>query len=313
MREVTLGRTGLVVPAVCVGTAPLGGAPAQYGHDVDERTAVATLLRAFEGPLRFLDSSNSYGGGNSERRIGLAIAEAGGVPPGVVIATKVDPLPGSRDFSTARMRQSVDESRERLGLDRLELVYLHDPEKISYEEGVGPDGPVRALIEMRDEGLIGHLGVAGGPIDLMTRYVASGVFDVVLSHNRFSLVDQSAEPLMDEAVRRGVAFVNAAPYGGGMLVVGPDKNPNYRYAPATDDTKDRVRQMQRILGSEGIPLAAAALQFSLNDDRVASTVIGMSAPERIDQTLELAAWPIPEAVWEQLEPFIRPIHRDSGA
>jgi D-threo-aldose 1-dehydrogenase len=87
----------------------------------------------------------------------------------------------------------VEESLERLGLDRLQLVYLHDPEKISFEAGTAAGGPLEALLELRDQGVIRHLGVAGGPIDLELKYLATGVFDVVISHNRYTLVDQTAE------------------------------------------------------------------------------------------------------------------------
>ncbi len=307
MQRRPLGETGLAVTPICVGTSALGNFPAQYGYEVGTEQALATLRATFDGELNFLDTSNEYGnGGDSERRIGQALAERGGLPDGFVLATKVDPLVGSVDFSGARVRQSVSESRERLGLDRLQLVYLHDPEKISFEAGMAKDGPVQALVQLRDEGVIEHIGVAGGPIDLMLRYLATDVFEAVISHNRFTLVDQSAEPLMAEAQRRGVAFVNAAPFGGGMLVKGPDLQPRYCYAPASTATLERVREMERLCKAQNVPLAAAALQFSLRDDRVTSTIVGMSDPERIAQTLELADWSIPDALWADLERLAAP-------
>jgi D-threo-aldose 1-dehydrogenase len=170
--------------------------------------AVATVRRAFAGPINFLDTSNNYGAGDSERRIGEAIAAAGGLPDGFVLATKVDPLHGSTDFSGDRVRASVEESLSRFGLARLDLVHLHDPERISFAD-------------------------AGGPPDLLRRYLETEVFEVVLNHNRFSLLDRMAEELMDDAARRGVAFVNAAPYGGGLLVKGAAAQPNYAYRPAS--------------------------------------------------------------------------------
>ncbi|MFJ3490587.1 aldo/keto reductase [Leifsonia aquatica] len=300
-----LGRTGLTVSDVCVGTSALGSFPAQYGYEVDTETAVATIHRVFEGPFTFIDTSNEYGGGESEKRIGQAIREHGGVPEGVVVATKVDPLPGTTDFSGDRVRRSVEESLDRLGLDRLPLVYLHDPEKITFEEGVAPGGPLEALIALRDEGVIGHLGVAGGPIDLELQYLATQAFDAVISHNRFTLVDQSAEPLLDDAQARGVAFVNAAPFGGGMLVKGPDAVPTYCYAPVSDEVLDRVRLMEALCAEHGVPLAAAALQFSLRDPRVTSTIVGMSEPKRVEQTVELAGFEIPDALWDALLPIAR--------
>jgi hypothetical protein len=164
-----------------------------YGYEVSTERALRTLRAVLAGPINFLDTSNNYGDGESERRIGVALREAGGLPDGFVLATKVD-RDASGDFSGARVRRSLQESLERLGLERLALVYLHDPEHIAFEDGVAPGGPVQALVELQREGLIDHLGVAGGPIDLMRRYIQTGAFEVVITHNRFTLVDRSAEP-----------------------------------------------------------------------------------------------------------------------
>lgn len=300
-----LGTTGLRVPTVCVGTSALGSFPAQYGYEVNERTAVDTILAALDSPFTFIDTSNEYGGGASERRIGLAIAEHGGLPKDVVVATKVDPLPGTTDFSGDRVRRSVEESRERLGLDVLPLVYLHDPEKITFDEAMAPGGAVDALGELQEQGVITHLGVAGGPIDMEVAYVRTGVFQVVLSHNRYSLVDSSAELLLREATNRGVGVVNAAPFGGGMLVRGPDAVPTYCYAPAGPDVLDRVRAMERLCREHDVSLAAVALQFSTREPRIASTVVGMSNPDRLEQTRRLLDTPVPESLWEALAPLVR--------
>lgn len=306
MQRKTLGQTGLSVTPLCVGTSPLGNFPAQYGYEVAAEQAISTIKRALDGPLNFIDTSNNYGEGESERRIGRAIAEVGGLPDDYLLATKVDPLPGSDDFSGDRVRASVEESLQRLGQDHLQLVYLHDPERISFAEATAPGGCVEALTELRSQGVIDFIGVAGGPIDLERQYVALDVFDVVLSHNRYTLVDSSADPLIDDAVERGMAFVNAAPYGGGMLVRGPKAVPNYCYQPASPDTIARVERIEACCQQAGVPLAAAALQFSLRDPRVASTVVGMSSPERIEQTVELADWPIPDDVWTELDKLAAP-------
>lgn len=300
-----LGTTPLQVSSICVGTSALGSFPAQYGYEVSDETAVATIARVFEGPFNFVDTSNEYGGGDSEKRIGRAIRENGGVPNGFVIATKVDPLPGSSDFSGDRVRRSIEESLERLGLDTLQLVYLHDPEKITFEEATATGGPLEALIDLRDQGVIAHLGVAGGPIDLELQYLATEAFDAVISHNRFTLVEQTAEPLLDDALARGVAFINAAPFGGGMLVKGPKAVPRYCYAPVSQETIDRVTEMERLCADFGIPLAAAALQFSTRDHRVTSTIVGMSEPRRVEQTVELLDVTIPDELWDALLPLAR--------
>jgi D-threo-aldose 1-dehydrogenase len=304
MKKRPFGKTGLSVTPLCIGTSALGSFPAQYGYEVSTERALATMRRVFEGPINFIDTSNEYGnGGDSERRIGQALAEIGGLPEGFVLATKVDPIPVSSDFSGTRVKASVAESLERLGLKRLRVVYLHDPEKMTFAEATAPGGAVEALVQMRKEGIIDHLGVAGGPIDLMLQYLATGVFETVISHNRYTLVDQSAEPLLNDAAQRGIAFVNAAPYGGGMLVKGPDVVPKYCYHPVSAATLDRVRSMQRICVSYDVPFAAAALQFSLREIRITSTIVGITEPERVEQTLRLAEWPIPDKLWGELEPL----------
>ncbi|MCS5734717.1 aldo/keto reductase [Herbiconiux daphne] len=301
----TLGRTGLDVSTLCVGTSALGSFPEQYGYEVDEGVAISTIRRVFDSSITFIDTSNEYGNGDSERRIGAAIAAAGGVPAGTVVATKVDPLRGSDDFSGARVRASVEESLERLGLDRLPLVYFHDPEKIEFDDAMASGGAVEALVALKEQGVIEHLGVAGGPIDLELRYVRTGIFDVVLSHNRYTLIDQTAAPLIDEAFEAGVGFVNAAPFGGGMLVKGPDVVKTYMYSPASQSTLDRVATIKSHCDRHGVPLAALALQFSTRNTKVASTVVGMSDPVRVDQTLELAHWAIPDELWDDVLPLTR--------
>ena len=297
-----LGRTGLRVSPVCIGTSPLASMPALYGYEVDRDRAEATILATLRGPFNFMDTSNNYGGGTAERRIGRALAEAGGLPPGFVLATKVDADPDTGDFSGERVRRSVEESMERLGLDRVQLMYLHDPEyHLTFAEAMGRGGPVEALTALRDEGVLAYLGVAGGPVRLMMEFIATGQFDAVLSHNRFTLVDRSAGPLMDDAQQRGVAFVNGAPYGGGMLAKGPDIQLKYAYRPAGQAVRDAVRAMQRACDARGVSLAAAALQFSLRDQRVASTVVGVSEPSRISKTIALMSEMIPGELWDELD------------
>ena len=125
-------------------------------------------------------------------------------------------------------------------------MYLHDPEyHITFAEAMAPGGPVAALAELRDQGVLGHLGVAGGPVRLMREFIATGAFEAVISHNRFTLIDRSAEPLMDDAAARQVAFVNGAPYGGGILAKGPEQQPKYAYQPAATRYSPRSRRCRR--------------------------------------------------------------------
>ncbi|GAB3985921.1 aldo/keto reductase [Plantactinospora veratri] len=301
-----LGATGLHVTPVCVGGGPLGSMPGLFGYDVSAERGTETALAALTGPFNFLDTAAGYSDGESERRVGAALRRVGGVPEGFVLATKVDRDMRTGDFSGAQMRRSAEGSLERLGLDRLPLVYLHDPEHISFEAGMAPGGPVEALLELQREGVIEHLGVAGGPVELMARYLRTGHFAALITHNRWTLVDRSAGDLIDEAVSLGVGVVNAAPFASGILAKGPARFTKYAYRQADDAMLDRIRAMEAACAAHGVPLAAAALQFSLRDSRITSTIVGVSRPERIPETAELARWEIPEELWEALAPLTAP-------
>src|SRR5437588_11987481 len=228
-----LGSTGLLVTPVCIGTAPLGSMPETFAYEVPEERAIATVRAFFAGPLNFLDTAASYGDGESERRIGIVLGELGGLPPGFVLATKADRDLQTGVFTGAQMRRSVERSLRLLGLEQLQLVYLHDPEHISFEVAMQPGGPVEVLQHCKEEGLIAHLGIAGGPIDLMMRFVETGLFEAALSHHRLTLLNREAEPLWEVCTRRGVAAVNAAPYGSGLLAKGPRAYPPYMYNQAS--------------------------------------------------------------------------------
>jgi D-threo-aldose 1-dehydrogenase len=275
--------------------------PETFGYGVEEERALRTLEAVLESPINFLDTAASYGDGESERRIGEVLKGRGGLPEGVVLATKADRDLRTGDFSGEQMRRSVERSLKLLGLDRVQLVYLHDPEHESFERLMAPGGAVEVLRDLKDEGIIEHLGVAGGPIDMEIRYVETGLFEAIITHNRYTLLDRSAEPLLDVAAERGVALLNAAPYGSGILAKGPDAYPRYEYQEASEELVERARAMQEACREFGVPLAAAALQFSMRDPRVASTIVGMTRPERVEQTLDLAAEPVPRELWERLD------------
>jgi D-threo-aldose 1-dehydrogenase len=304
-----LGTTGLMVDPVCIGAAEIGS----MGHiypDVSDEHAFETIRAVLDGPCSFLDTSASYG--ESERRIGAVLGERGGLPEGFVLSTKVHPYPFSSGNGGDETRRSVERSLRLLNLDQLQLVYLHDPENISFEAAMASGGPVDTLRRCKEEGLIAHLGVAGGPIDLMIRYVETAIFEVVLSHNRFTLLNTSAGRLWDTAGKQGVAVVNAAPYGGGLLSKGPGAITNYAYRSAPDDLLTRARRIEEICVRHGVPLAAAALHFSLRDPRVISTAVGVSRPERVGQTVALVQQTIPDDLWIELA-TIAPDTVDLGA
>jgi D-threo-aldose 1-dehydrogenase len=284
--------------------------PEAFTYSVGEERAIETIRTILDGPINFLDTAASYGDGESERRIGVVLRERGGLPEGFVLATKADRDLQTGDFSGDQIRRSVDRSLRLLDVERLQLVYLHDPEHALFEAIMARGGPVDALRRFRDEGVIEHVGVAGGPIDLMTRYVETGAFEVAISHNRYTLLNAAASPFWDVCGRQRVAAINAAPYGGGMLAQGPDVYARYAYEEADPEVLRRARTIQRICIRHDVPLAAAALQFSLRDRRIASTVVGMGAAQLVAETVELAVTPIPGELWDELA-TLPPSSRDT--
>ena len=293
-----LGATGLMVHPLCIGAAVIGGLP-NFHYEIGEERALATARAIFDGPINFVDTAAGYR--ESERRLGVVLRERGGLPSGFVLATKVGCDFADGASAGDQTRTSVERSLQLLGLDRLQLVYVHDPEDTTFARVMAPGGPVEVLQRHRDEGLIAHIGVAGGPIDLMIRYVETGAFEVVISHNRFTLLNVAANRLWDVAIQRGVAPVNGAVYGGGILSKGSSVVPRYAYRDAPSDLLARTRRLEAICARHGVPLAAAALQFSLREPRIVSTIVGMSRPERVAETVALAQHPIPDDVWTELQ------------
>lgn len=297
----TFGKTPLRVTPLCIGCAPLGNMPETFAYDVAEEQALATLRAFFQAPINFLDTAASYGDGESERRIGLVLHEYGLLPAGYVLATKADRNLKTGDFSGDQIKRSVERSLKLLGLSRIQVMYLHDPEHARFEDIMAPGGATDVLLKLKDEGVIGHVGVAGGPVDLMIRYIETGAFEAVITHNRFTLLNRSAGPLLDRASKMGIAVVNAAPYGSGILAKGPAAYPRYAYQGADAVTLERARKLDALCQEYKVPLAAAALQFSTRDPRITSTIVGISRPERLAETVELAHTPIPIELWSQLE------------
>ena len=295
-----LGATGLNVTAICVGCAELGDMPETFAYGVPEPEALATIRTIFAGPFTFIDTAASYGDGESERRIGLVLRELGSVPANFVVATKADRNLSTGDFSGAQMRRSVERSLTLLGLDTLPICYLHDPEHIGLEAAMAADGPVAVLQQCQREGLIQHLGIAGGPIDMMIRFVETDLFEVAISHNRYTLLNQDADALWDVCQRHQVAAINGAPYGSGILARGPSAYPRYAYGAASEAYVERAHALEALCQRHGVPLAAAALQFSLRDSRIVSTIVGISKPERVAQTLTLEHLTIPDALWDEV-------------
>ena len=301
MEQRRIGQTGLQVTPLCFGTSSLGDMPETYGYEVSERQAIDTILKILDGPVNFLDTSNNYGFGRSEERIGKAIREYGGLPEGFVLATKLDREMATGRFDKSRVRQSLEESLGRLGLDQVPLLHFHDPEHArDLEEITCKGGAIEELFKLKEEGLAKAVGLAMGRIDIMFPLLRSYDFDALISHNRYSLLNRSAGEMFDYAAEKNIAILNAAPFAGGVLAKGSTVMPRVTYQDANEEKLAPVKALEAICANYNVPTGAAALQFSMKDPRITSTLIGITKPERIDQTLAWAVLDIPDAAWQQI-------------
>ena len=296
-----VGNTGVSVPAIGFGTSGLGGMPETYGYDVEASQARATVEAILKIEDGFIDTSRLYGFGRSEERIGATIAERGGWPAGRILATKLDRDVETRRFDAAQARRSLEASLTALGAGRLDILHLHDLEYAAdLSEVTRKGGALDELMKMKAEGLASAVGLAAGRIDIMMPVVRDWDFDIVLTHNRYTLVNRNADPLIKLALERGMAVFNAAPYAGGAFAKGTASFRRYVYQEAGDETLEPLRCIEAICARYGVPAGAVALQFSLRDPRITSTICGVSKPERVAETVAWAAVPVPDALWEEV-------------
>lgn len=306
-----LGNTGILASPITLGTSGLGR-DTSPGH-ADEADAVALASAVLHGPFALIDTANEYARGRSEAVLGTALATHG-IAPGRSIVTKVDRDLETGVFDRDRVLRSFEESCARLGVERIGLVHLHDPYVVSFDEAMGTDGAVQGLLDLREQGLVDAIGIAAGHIGLTRRYVETGLFDAMLTHNRFTLVDDSARSLMIDARKWGMGVFNAAPFGGGLLARGSASGARYAYTESPSALLDWVRKAEAVCERHGVELPTAALHFSLRSPLVDSTVVGVSNPARIQALAEALTLTLPDELWHDLTALgAAPTTIDDGA
>jgi D-threo-aldose 1-dehydrogenase len=301
IEKARLGRTDLMVSRVCYGTGPIGHMPEVYGHGSTEELAYATVRAIFDGPSNFMDTSRNYGAGRSEERIGHVIRERGGIPAGFVLATKLDRDPDTNRFDAASMRRSIEKSLNALGVDRVGLLHIHDPEYASdLSEVTAKGGGIEELYKMKAEGLCDAVGLAAGRVDVMVPILERFDFDAMITHNRFTLSNRNAEAMIDYAAGKGIAVINAAPFAGGVFAKGSAASPRYVYQDASEAMLAPIRAIERICARHNVPPGAVALQFSTRDPRITSTICGVGRPEEVTGVAAWANSTVPQAVWDEI-------------
>jgi D-threo-aldose 1-dehydrogenase len=304
-----LGTSAVRVTRLGLGTAPLGGWPAP----VPAEQARATVRRAADAGIRLFDTAPLYGHGSSERHLGAALRDrprdgyvlstkVGRVlepgPPGETIFHDVGRVASVFDFSAAGVRRSLADSLDRLGLDRVDICLIHDPDD-HHEQAVAEAYPV--LAEWRERGRVGAIGVGMNVAAPLARFATETGIDCVLLAGRYTLLEQdSLDDLLPLIVARGMSVIAGGVYNSGLLI-DPAPGAMYNYSPAPDAVLERARAIGAVCDRFGVPLRAAALQFPLAHPAVATAVVGARTPAEVDDTLAMAALPIPAELWAALK------------
>ncbi|TMC08622.1 MAG: aldo/keto reductase [Chloroflexi bacterium] len=308
--RVPLGRTGLEVTRLGLGTAPLGG---MYQAVTDEQGA-ALVEAAWAAGLRFFDTAPLYGHGAAERRLGAGLRSRPrdefvlSTKVGRVLRAGVPPDPGSIwvdpppdqpvfDYSQAATLASFSESLERLGLDRVDVLHIHDPDD-HYGEALG--GAYRVLDRLRAEGRIRAVGAGMNQAAMLARFAREGRFDCFLLAGRFTLLDQSGlDELLPLCERDGIAVIAGGAFNSGILA-DPRPGVHYNYLPAAPELVERALRLAEVCDRHGVPLAAAAIQFPLRHPAVAAVLVGARSAAELEEDVRLFGWEVPDELWADL-------------
>jgi D-threo-aldose 1-dehydrogenase len=302
---------------------PLGHGAANLGNlyrAISDDEAWQVLETAWDCGVRYYDTAPHYGLGLSERRLGAFLATK--PREEFVVSTKVgrllvpDPDAGGRldddndfvvpadhqrvwDFSPAGLRRSLEDSLERLGLDRVDIVYLHDPERHDLAQGVQS---LPSLAALREEGLVDGVGVASMSLDALLAAARTRVPDLLMVASRFTLADQSAaEPLFPLCREQGITVVCAAVFNSGLLASDmPDEQALFDYRPVQPDLLARVRRIAAVAQEYGVPLPVAALHYPFQEAAVRSVVVGAADREQVRENATAMATAVPEELWVRL-------------
>lgn len=308
--RVRLGQTSLEVTRLGVGLAPIGG----LYTAVSDEAAHATVERGLHHGLRLFDTAPLYGHGLSERRAGAALKTH---PRGdFVLSTKVGRLivPGTEgaepiwaqppentvpvfDFSYDGVRRSFEESLQRLGLERIDILHIHDPDD-HFDEAMS--GAYQALADLRADGIVGAIGAGMNQAEMLARFAREGDFDCFILAGRYTLLDRSGlDELLPLCTQRGIAVIAAGVYQSGLLA-DPRPGVSDNYAPVAAQRLQRALELQGICEEFGVPLRAAAIQFPFSHPAVTSVIVGARSPEEVDDAVAMMTHPVPDELWERL-------------
>jgi len=321
--RVPLGRTGLELTRLGFGGASIGG----LFRWVEDDDAIATVRHAWSLGVRYFDTAPLYGYGASERRTGLALADqprdsfvlstkvgrlvrdASAIPPDADIDRQLldgkedayyvvrSPVRIVFDYSADGVRRSLEESLERIGLQRIDIALIHDPDD-HWREAI--EGAWPALERLRAEGVIRAVGAGMNQSAMLTRFVRETSMDVVLVAGRYTLLDQVAlDDLLPACLERGVGVLIGGVMNSGVLV-DPRPGATFNYGPASPEVIDRARRIGQVCERHDVPPRAAAMQFPMAHPAVVSLVAGVRSVAHLDEYPALLGHPIPADLWSEL-------------
>lgn len=303
-------RTGLEISRFGLGTATLGG----LYTSISDEDATSTVAAALDCGVTYIDTAPHYGKGSSERRLAKALMGKTGFHLSTKIGrilipaiNSVDPdfadtdtnVVRSFDYSASGVERSIKESLERLEMDHVDIVYIHDPDdEIYIDQSIKEAYP--ALEKMRDQGFIKAIGVGMNQSAVPTRFVNETDIDMVLIAGRFTLLDQSAErDLLPAALKRGVDVIAAGVLNSGILA-NPVAGATYDYAPASPAILERALRIKEIVTRHGVSLTSAALQFPLSHPSVKAVLVGCRSSQEVRDNTEAFDEFVPDAMWQEL-------------
>lgn len=314
MKRKRLGRTELMLPIIGLGTAFTGiPTPRQTlseylagGNQVDEELGVKTLVDALDAGYRFIDTAVLYGRSLSETMIGQALRLRPQLRDEVIVTTKAGRTYEGFDFSFDGILKSVYASLERMGLDRMELLYIHDPMDFPMDDILSDRGALGALRHLQDQGVIKFVGTAANDPAVNLPYIRSGEFDAAVIADSWSLINLTAERgIFDAAEKHDVGLVVATALERGLLVTGPVEGAAYLNRYFSSDCLDQVRKIQNLCQRYSIPLIAAALQWCARHPQVTSTIPGARISEEASASFAAMQIDIPEAFWPELQSLVK--------
>jgi D-threo-aldose 1-dehydrogenase len=299
-----LGKTGLQVTVLGAGCAWLGRRP---DDSIDDDLGVAAVLAALDAGIRLIDVASLYSQGRAEVMVGEALRQRPDLANELVVQTKVRDV---RDFgyTAAETQRSVETSLNRLGLNRIPMVFIHDPPAGLLDRVLGKDGALSALRNLQAEGVVGHVGIASNNPWDNAPYVETGEFEAAVVPDAFSLISQVArERIFPAAERFGMGVVIATPLERGLLATGVralrrEDHINRSFSP---EVLQHVERLEAVCAEFGISLLAAALQYVLRHPLVTTTVPGFRSPDQPAASVEAMLEPIPEPFWSEVEPLVR--------